>query len=778
MSYRAGQDWQNAGYQQYDNTPHQQYTQPAPNLPPNKTFNVLSTTSGHVVLKQASQAAGTPGTISTSAGGIATPTYPSATHQYSTPHGEQQYQQNRSEVRPERPDHQDFNLHHQNLSKKNATNLPNAMSKKNPSRQKDVYQLDNQAMPSQPASVRNQPTPKQVQLGSQQHHHQPHNSTPFNSVTHQQPATPLPFKPDQLKSAYGHVVLRPHNNGSVGNNSARPPVVQQTNIIPLAMQGKTQIQSAQQPLPPPSPKQQQPPHHLLSVAQQSKQQAGNPIPMTPPQPSTGNKTKTNTDPSVPQKSKTRRSRPQKTSNKQESSKELPASSTKIEQSEQPQTPHATKDMIPVPTENPPPPPPKVKKPLRMESNVPFTIPTSMLEDEPMSYHSVRLELQAAPVDSNTPDLQSTLDFVHSLDFQFRAATHTVPFNTAAFISNSYSCIQSMVQQSGLHSTYVTQRKIKNMKEQLLKASSFLGNQTSTSTTSFSLFAACKPSKANAVAGGSDDDSVYDGNMSLPGDSVSEEEECEEALVEELTSQPVEPYLATFTCEACVLVLLMSTPISPTTVRMVEYSHYAKSKPTPAMPRKAEANLKERFSSDDISTLSLACSKAKRQINHMCSRELEAHAMKSKKNRSKVERHFQALDPAGKPLSIYEQSVDPECTLSIMKKVGKLNEAERIELFYIIKPDLLKLVTDPLGKFLIHNLLSTRRPDLPRHQDRHHRAAFLLRRSPAGHLQEQERFAFLRVPIRKQALHALRLRLHPQRTYDDLSERTDKVRLMP
>lgn len=57
------------------------------------------------------------------------------------------------------------------------------------------------------------------------------------------------------------------------------------------------------------------------------------------------------------------------------------------------------------------------------------------------------------------------------------------------------------------------------------------------------------------------------------------------------------------------------------------------------------------------------------------------------------------------LTIFELCVSNEYSGLVQRKLSKLKESERIDLFYLMKPHLLRLTVDGLGKYVIHGLAS-------------------------------------------------------------------------
>jgi hypothetical protein len=60
------------------------------------------------------------------------------------------------------------------------------------------------------------------------------------------------------------------------------------------------------------------------------------------------------------------------------------------------------------------------------------------------------------------------------------------------------------------------------------------------------------------------------------------------------------------------------------------------------------------------------------------------------------------------LTIYELCTSSEHSGIVQRKLSRLKEHERIDLFYLMKPYLLRLTLDGLGKYVIHGLISMSR----------------------------------------------------------------------
>ena len=76
-----------------------------------------------------------------------------------------------------------------------------------------------------------------------------------------------------------------------------------------------------------------------------------------------------------------------------------------------------------------------------------------------------------------------------------------------------------------------------------------------------------------------------------------------------------------------------------------------------------------------------------------------------KNEKKIEDHFFSKKDNPNNLTIYELCTTSEYSGIVQRKLSRLKESDRIELFYIMKPHFLRLTLDGLGKYVVHALIS-------------------------------------------------------------------------
>lgn len=99
-------------------------------------------------------------------------------------------------------------------------------------------------------------------------------------------------------------------------------------------------------------------------------------------------------------------------------------------------------------------------------------------------------------------------------------------------------------------------------------------------------------------------------------------------------------------------------------------------------------------------------KASNAIYSQAGKVIESHAeMRSKKNEARTEDSFFTEKENPNYLTLFELCTSSEHSGLVQRKLSKLKEHERIELFYLMKPYLLRLALDGLGKYVIHGLIS-------------------------------------------------------------------------
>ena len=99
-------------------------------------------------------------------------------------------------------------------------------------------------------------------------------------------------------------------------------------------------------------------------------------------------------------------------------------------------------------------------------------------------------------------------------------------------------------------------------------------------------------------------------------------------------------------------------------------------------------------------------RAANKILEQVSKVLDGYAdSKSRKKEKRSEDNFftESENPNG--LNIYELCTSSEYSACVQRKLSRLKEAERIELFYLMKPHLIKLLMDGLGKYVVHGMIS-------------------------------------------------------------------------
>ena len=138
------------------------------------------------------------------------------------------------------------------------------------------------------------------------------------------------------------------------------------------------------------------------------------------------------------------------------------------------------------------------------------------------------------------------------------------------------------------------------------------------------------------------------------------------------------------------------------VAQAEPSSSNTKKTPPAAPARRSPQVEVPLSDMQIRRLYEAGQKAKGQILQICSKTIEAYA--NKKRNQKNEDFLSATEnPENLPLILLCTST--QYSQLILKKLGRMKEVERIEVFYKLKPHLLELALDGIGKYVLHNLLS-------------------------------------------------------------------------
>lgn len=140
-------------------------------------------------------------------------------------------------------------------------------------------------------------------------------------------------------------------------------------------------------------------------------------------------------------------------------------------------------------------------------------------------------------------------------------------------------------------------------------------------------------------------------------------------------------------------------------------------------------------------------RASNKILDQVSKILDSYAdSKSRRKDKRSEDSFftEVENPNG--LNIYELCTSSEYSACVQRKLSRLKESERIELFYLMKPHLLKLLMDGLGKYVVHGMISMSRHLSPRREDHHARAAFVLCAELPHSLQEQGGLALLQLHL--------------------------------
>lgn len=99
-------------------------------------------------------------------------------------------------------------------------------------------------------------------------------------------------------------------------------------------------------------------------------------------------------------------------------------------------------------------------------------------------------------------------------------------------------------------------------------------------------------------------------------------------------------------------------------------------------------------------------RATNKIFDMVSKILDGYAdsrQRRKEKRSEDSFFTESENPNG--LTIYELCTSSEYSACVQRKLSRLKEAERIELFYLMKPHLIRLLMDGLGKYVVHGMIS-------------------------------------------------------------------------
>lgn len=232
-----------------------------------------------------------------------------------------------------------------------------------------------------------------------------------------------------------------------------------------------------------------------------------------------------------------------------------------------------------------------------------------------------------------------------------------------------------------------------------------------------------------------DDFQEQDNIHYDKDNCHLENDQELSRGHVLDSIIIEPYVGEGILETFIHSITKEEPVEPSPVSPTVELSPTETEPqrsenteikTPTLERETSAQqtpavrILETFSKEDSAKLEKVCAKAKRSIHQLCGKDLETYARKVSYNRFGIEKLLYLQDEAGNAVSIVDQCIDPEYTINIKKIVMQLKEVERIEFFYLIKPHLTKLILDPLGKFVVRNLLSMRKYlSQLRHQDHYY-----------------------------------------------------------
>ena len=343
----------------------------------------------------------------------------------------------------------------------------------------------------------------------------------------------------------------------------------------------------------------------------------------------------------------------------------------------------------------------------------------------MTYETLKQLISVLEPSSACREIQAVIEQVQSLDSQFKSVTFKMPFSPKSFIQNCYMRLYSIIINIKVHSNFVTQQKLKQMRDSLQIAAQALVPPTTQAPANFNLFALTKNAKSFSKSAHSSDDDE-EGKYPLPGQSASEDDENQNPPLTKAASKdtqivsdtcPVENQNIYSTYEYIVYQPLLKT-IDPSLLKLVDFSSCRYANDSAGHPTDqssgdqcshghlSDSHRKDiKYSSGDAQRLSQACSKARLQLLQVCGKDLDQNSRRAQANKSQFEKLFIQADSKGSPVSIYEQCVDPDYTQSIIKKISKLKEIERIEFFYLIKPFLSSLVTDSLGKFVVRSLLS-------------------------------------------------------------------------
>lgn len=104
-------------------------------------------------------------------------------------------------------------------------------------------------------------------------------------------------------------------------------------------------------------------------------------------------------------------------------------------------------------------------------------------------------------------------------------------------------------------------------------------------------------------------------------------------------------------------------------------------------------------------------RASNKISVLVSKILDGYAdSKSRRKEKRSEDSFftESENPHG--LNIFELCTSSEYSACVQRKLSRLKETERIELFYLMKPHLIRLLMDGLGKYVVHGMMSMSKPN--------------------------------------------------------------------
>lgn len=147
-----------------------------------------------------------------------------------------------------------------------------------------------------------------------------------------------------------------------------------------------------------------------------------------------------------------------------------------------------------------------------------------------------------------------------------------------------------------------------------------------------------------------------------------------------------------------------------------------------------------WTKDEISKMKKAGQHAAEAVKRACSKALENAASKRQTKKGLESMWSQINNP--KRLPLHQLCTEADYSTNIQRWLNRAKEAEKIEFLYEIKPHMLHILTNYIGKLLLHTLFTMSSFFSPRHQSCHHRAVDLFLRKRNGDLQKHELISFL------------------------------------